>query len=324
MANCNKLFEDFLIEIKISKDKTEYLKNSRKAVRDKIRKYFEEELKKKAPKFAQQGSYALKTMVNPIDGEYDIDDGVYLEHLDADMTDWPKTETVHNYIVQAIDGHTSSPPIDKAKCVRLVYQNDYHIDFPIYAYSEENDKYFLAIKGDDQWSHSDQQDFKDWFIEKLNHNGEQLRRLIMYLKAWKDYKAIKFPGVAITIIVGNLFVKSENRDDIALKNVVQSILSHLQIYRKIEKPVEPYDNVLEGLTENQLDSLIEGLSKLLDIANEAIYLSENEKEKASKLWIKQFGDRFPECEDDSKQNDSMTAAPHIQIEEAPAKPWQRN
>ncbi len=50
-------------------------------MRDKIKKYFSEELDVKKPKFYGQGSYMMNTTVTPIDGEYDIDDGIYLEHL---------------------------------------------------------------------------------------------------------------------------------------------------------------------------------------------------------------------------------------------------
>ena len=45
-------------------------------------------------------------MVNPLDGEYDLDDGVYLRHLGDNKSEWPKTETVHEEIMEAVEEHT--------------------------------------------------------------------------------------------------------------------------------------------------------------------------------------------------------------------------
>lgn len=56
----------------------------------------------------------MGTIVNPLDGEYDIDDGVYLQNLDKENKDsWPTPETVHSWIYKAVEGHTKEDPIDK-------------------------------------------------------------------------------------------------------------------------------------------------------------------------------------------------------------------
>lgn len=98
MSNCHDLFIKFHDdEIYLKSDKKESLRTSRNALRDKIKKYFSEELDVKKPKFYGQGSYMMNTTVTPIDGEYDIDDGIYLEHLkDTDEGDWPTPSTVHS------------------------------------------------------------------------------------------------------------------------------------------------------------------------------------------------------------------------------------
>ena len=90
------------------------LRTARNALRDRIRRHFRDVLKLNIPKFHGQGSYAMGTIVNPLNGEFDIDDGVYLQHLDTgDKSNWPAPETVHRWLVQATDGHTGQKPIDK-------------------------------------------------------------------------------------------------------------------------------------------------------------------------------------------------------------------
>jgi hypothetical protein len=82
MANCDDLFQTFDENISVSSARKKTLRKSRNAIRDRIRKHFKEELKVTVPKFHGQGSYSMDTLVNPLDGcDYDIDDGVYLQHL---------------------------------------------------------------------------------------------------------------------------------------------------------------------------------------------------------------------------------------------------
>src|SRR5262245_42655122 len=118
MSNCHELFQDYLEVVRIDSAKKASLRSSRNANRNRICEYFRETLKREVPRFHGQGSYKMFTMINPLDGDYDIDDGVYLQGLGTDQSKWPKAETVHCWIVNAVDGYTSTPPQDKARCVR--------------------------------------------------------------------------------------------------------------------------------------------------------------------------------------------------------------
>ena len=89
MADCNDLFQNFKEEISIPKTKRDHLKQGKDGIETRIKNYYKNK-DENQPTFCQQGSYALKTMVNPLDGEYDLDDGVYLQHLDEDKSKWPK------------------------------------------------------------------------------------------------------------------------------------------------------------------------------------------------------------------------------------------
>ena len=89
-------------KVALSPGKKESLRQSRDAIRRRIENYFKEKLEVEVPKFHAQGSFATETTVNPLDGEFDLDDGVYLQHLDEyDQSGWPTPETVHGWIVDA-------------------------------------------------------------------------------------------------------------------------------------------------------------------------------------------------------------------------------
>lgn len=145
MANLHNEFITFSNEISLSSAQKEELRTSRDSVRDHIRKWMRDK-KGISVKFYLQGSYAMHTAVKPInEGEYDIDDGVYLtDYYDMQDENLPSCETVHDWIKQAVKDQTSTDPIDKNTCVRVVYKHGYHIDLPIYIL--RNDAAFLANK----------------------------------------------------------------------------------------------------------------------------------------------------------------------------------
>ncbi|WP_432404875.1 cyclic GMP-AMP synthase DncV-like nucleotidyltransferase [Wukongibacter sp. M2B1] len=299
MANLNKLFSDFNKEITLKSKKKENLKRGRNALRDKIRDKFSEKDRSK-PKFCGQGSYMMKTVVNPIDSEYDLDDGVYIQgYSEKEIKEWPKASTIHTWIKDAVDGHTSKSPVDKNTCVRVIYVNDYHIDLP--AYIMKDDKAYLAHKRDG-WIVSDPKAFTDWFRGKVKNDGEQLRSLVKYLKAWKDYKKVDLKGISITILVGENFYDYENRDDLALLGTLTNIIESLEDKFECVKPVAPNENLFEGYSETKQAEIIKAITDLRDSIQKAVD-KEDEKE-ASDIMINYFGSRFPQGESSTAEDKS--------------------
>lgn len=315
MANCHDLFQEFYAKISIDKSKRESLMSARDAIRNRIRKYFKEELEENVPLFYGQGSYSLNTIVNPLDGEYDIDDGVYLQNLDSDKDNWPTPETVHNWIYKAVENHTKEKPTDKRTCVRVNYSGHYHVDLPIYGEYEEVS--YLAEKDDKGWHISEPKAFMDWFKDCIEKQGSQVRNLVKYIKAWADYKSssVKLPcGFVLTILVTEEYEESE-RDDSAFAGTVRNVYDRILISSEILNPVDKSEDLGKRITDSQMDNFKEKLSKLLENAKDA--LKEEKKVDACKKWAKEFGDRFPNC-DNIKEDEEpkRTEAPAILKDDA--------
>jgi len=314
MADCHDLFQKFNDNIKLMPSKSDFLKKGGNAIRDRIRNDFKS-MGKSVPKFRTQGSYAMSTIVNPIDGEYDIDDGVYLQDLDPNKSEWPTPDTVHKWIYDAVKKHTKEEPIDKRTCIRVCYSGQYHIDLPIYAIY--NSFPYLAEKGERGWHVSDPRALTNWFKDQVKNEGEQLRRLVRYLKAWADNQSRlgKLPsGLILTILVVNNYEKSD-RDDGSFAGTVANIYNQMLGSEAVFNPVDPYERLSDRLTETQINNFRERLSILLDDARDA--LKENSKQKAAKKWRKEFGDRFPEYKDPDKSKKVLkTSAPAILHDDA--------
>ena len=296
--NTHKLFEKFNGVIRLTNSKREKLKTSRKALRDKIKKIFEEKGWEK-PEFHPQGSFPLKTNLNPIrieeDGvikeKYDMDDGVYFLTSESNR----ETPGIYHYrIKEAVDGHASDV-IDKNTCVRVVYADGHHIDLPAYCVEDEESIPQLAHKSEG-FIDSDPGEFKDWVDEKIsdtNFTG-QLRRIIRYLKAWKDYReyknsSLKLPsGFILTILACNHY-KESDRDDLALCDTVESIKDDLNWDFVCYRPTTPKGEELLGKYDSE--KVLRELEKFVENAQKAI--DSDCEEESSKYWRKVFGDRFP-------------------------------
>lgn len=317
MANLNKLFIKYNTNISLTSKEKERIKKGRDALRNKITSEFN--LKNRStPKFCTQGSFIMGTTIVPAEGEeYDLDNGVYIKGYSDDMSTWPSTQNIHKWITDAVDGHTDTPALDKNTCVRVIYKADYHIDLPSYiirnevqADETEITVAYLAHKANG-WVVSDPRAFTRWFKEKIKENDEQLRRVVKYLKGWKEYKGIDLKGIVITILVGNHFEGEVNRDDIALLNTVTNIIDEIEDDFVCYKPVTPMDeDLFDGTSETKKSTIINGLNMLKKKLDKAINEIKNEKDAASEL-IKILGDSFPEGEDIVRDNMeyAITAAP---------------
>lgn len=304
MANCNDLFGEFLKKIRLSETKKESLRTSRTANRERIENHFRDVLKKDKPKFHGQGSYNMHTIVNPLDDDYDIDDGVYLQGLGTDQSKWPSCETIHGWIVEATKGYTKSPPESRSKCVRVPYVG-YHVDLPCYACNSA-DVPMLFRKGGDPIE-SDPREFSNWFQNKVNAFGDQLRNDIRYLKAWRDHQggdALMASGCGLTILGSNNFVLDE-RDDVSFVKTVTLVYGYLSAGGKITKPVAPYENLDAKWTDRQRENYIKKVKALMDRGNDA--LNEESRAVASGIWRQMFGNRFPVVEEDATKSLAASA-----------------
>lgn len=289
MANLNSLFLEFNNKIKLSSSKKEDLRTGRDALRKDIKDWFAEK-NKIQPKFYGQGSFSMNTTLNPLSGnEYDLDDGVYLQgYSDDEIDNWPSATAVHSWIKSATDEQTSKESSDKNTCVRVNYAADYHIDLPIYI--EKDDIYYLAHKADG-WTPSDPKEFTEWFVNNVKDNDEQLRRLVRYLKSWKDYKGISLKSIEITILIADNFDFFENRDDKSLNSTISNIIETLEDDFKCIKPSSPYNDLFEDTSETKKSNIISALKTLRKKIELAI--SETDEKKASEIIRDQFGTRFP-------------------------------
>ena len=111
--NTHNEFMEFNSKVRLLQSKRDKLKIHRKSLRQRIRDFFAGK-EWQVPKFASQGSFPLKTNINPIRTtdesgdvieEYDLDDGVYFV---CSLDERETAGRYHSQILEAVGGHTKS------------------------------------------------------------------------------------------------------------------------------------------------------------------------------------------------------------------------
>lgn len=329
MANIQKQFEQFHDIIRLD-DENDTLREKRdrvlKRLKDGLAKIFEEK-EEPVPTFSHfnQGSYAMGTGVIPLDGDFDIDIGIRFKISKEDYAPVEVKEWVH----EALENHTNRVEIRKP-CVTVYYsKNDepiYHVDLAIYSDSANNDDgntYLAKGKRNSAaehryWEESDPIGLISLIRDRYDvaEDRSQFRRVIRYMKRWKDEKFSTSGnaaplGIGITVaafywfnsvyVISDPFSGKRTYDDLeAMLRLVENIISHFQykfienewVYRLVvELPVAPGKDLFEKMTNNQSNNLKLRLDDLRDALQEA--KGEAAPEEACKILAKHLGGEFP-------------------------------
>lgn len=318
MADITRELRQYLETISLSQGKKEKLRISRDSLGQKIESHFEENGRKK-PIFRQQGSFDMGTIINPLDGEYDLDYGVYLQGYSDEENDWPSPTTVHNWIIDAVKSHTQTPPENKDTCVRVVFKGQYHIDLPSYIESDSKCK----LSHLDGWIQSQPKDLTVWFQQQVSAKGQTLRDVVKILKGWSDFqrgKRGKMPsGLILTILAAEKFVDRDRLDECVYKTV-KSIADTVRCGVEVINPTDPNEKISDRLSDAVKKRFQQAIAQLSNRLETAFY--ENSFAESSKIWIGEFGDRFPEATDpDDKQELDISVLTGTYDKERTIKPW---
>ena len=250
-----------------------------------------------------QGSYAMHTGVKPLHkaDDYDIDVGLIFDLNGEDHDDYIKDPVaLKKRVKSALDIPQRTVDIRKP-CVTVQYvkdgKNQYHVDLAIYQVCTGDSEHLELARGREEsdsenrfWDENDPKGL----IKKINGRfpGEsekdkraQMRRCIRYLKRWRDrqFSSGAPTSISLTCSAYHWFdpcleiVPGQHQvpnDQIALRNLVSAILGKKLGGRiRIELPVHPNSDLLEGLTLLQMDNFTQKLANLETALQESITLA---------------------------------------------------
>lgn len=320
MADIQKYFLQFDDAIRYERDdEIQILSEKRERVLRRLSEGIKRQRRegKQIPSYTpfNQGSYAMKTGIKPVDRDFDIDVGLRFEIRKSEYDPVAVKRWVHD----AVAGHTQKVELRKS-CVTIFYQEQgedlYHVDLAVYASADGTD--YLAkgktTSAPDQrfWEASDPQGLIKAITGRFTgQDAEQFRRVIRALKRWKDERFSKDghaapKGIALTIAAYHWFQVSKQAtgywsneyvyDDLeALRGLAAAMLSRFQpMFQprlRVELPVSPYSDLCAMMSDGQMRDLKDRLQALYDSLTTA--RAQINPQAACKELRKQFGDDFP-------------------------------
>ena len=281
-----------------------------------------------------QGSYSMHLGVEPLDKEYDIDVGLRF-HVNRD--DYEPMD-LKEKIRDLLKNHTEYGTKIKKPCVTVTYKKDgeaaYHVDLVTYVYEDKDDSdsqlYLARGKNRDSeetcWEKSDPVGLVEYVNDKYKgddnkEDREQFRRVVRYIKRWKNKKFSSSgnaepPSIAITLIAVDHFEASKKYDYIEEKycyDDLQAVISfakeiqNLFVFKEVNENgrlmytieynlssllnFESDVNLFRKMSDNYMTDFKEKIDNLVNDL-EAVK-SETDEVEQCKMLSKIFGDDFP-------------------------------
>lgn len=289
------------------------------------------------PRFFTQGSWAYKTLNAPAKQpqQADVDDGCYLPLSFLKQTDSPSVaadvffgvaEKALESLVKKKGWHLSGKPT----CIRVEISDLAHIDIPLYAIPDNEFETLVkaqtvrraSLKGsgnyadaatdswddlpktkvllahrEEGWMHSDPRPVKEWFIDQVETKGEQLRRVVRYIKAYRDWtwESGGPSSILLMAAAAPLFVKQDRRDDQALVDVVKKLPEVLR--KGVCNPINPKESLTDRLraASGELDLVEEAALRFEDLGRRLQAALDAGNAEQACTWMQGlFGPRFPD------------------------------
>ena len=320
-------------KIRVDFDKKVELREKREVLLRKLRK------SDKIPSFKafNQGSYALYTGVTPESGkEYDIDVAL---RFSKNKSDYDPIE-LKNKVREVLQSHTEYGAEIKTPCVTVTYKKDgeasYHVDLVVYLYEDkedENSQLYIAkgkCKDSQSWEKADPEGLVKYINEGIEEGAEreQYRRVVRYLKKWKNRRFSNTghaspASIGLTLMALETFIYCIDDDLNALLTVVSEIENKFIInsfsdsgkplYRiKLPLPdcldFESDNDVFIKMSDAQMTDFKDKISKLkTDLTDERDEVDEQEQyKKLNKI----FGDDFEVPKSEVSAKKQFNYVPH--------------
>lgn len=286
------------------------------------------------PKFHTQGSWAYGTIIRPTwepPQQADMDDGCYMP---LSFLKGATPSIASEFFFTAVEtalaplckkhGWKINPTGKKDTCTRIEIDGNKHIDLPLYAIPdtefealvEAESKFAFreghaALRAADLWAllptdslllahrkqgwkPSDPRPLKDWLNSQVMVKTNQLRNIMQYIKAWRDWQwknGSSPTSILLMAAIDEAFDEPESRDDLALLKVAGKLPEILS--GNVKNPVAEHECLSNKLDSDGIrNEVVMQARRLYSDVNRAIRTCDNPTEACAVLQGT-FGPRFP-------------------------------
>ena len=295
MTKNNSEFSDFLSDhVNLNDSRLDRLKSRVRGVNGHLKEHMTG-----YQKMERQGSYALGTLIKPVDDndEYDADFQIVMKHNPK----WEPKEYVLEINQTLAANKTYADKLRlKTRCVTVDYAGEFHLD--VVPRVTINGKHYVCNRIDNKFEETDGNGYRDWFNAKNRITKGNLKRVVRLLKHLRDHKnSFTAKSILLTTLAGNTIKASdEGKESVStnadtLVTVLDRIDDYLQQHPnmpKIKNPVLATEDFNRHWDQRKYANFRDRVHSYAQTAKQA--KDEPSSEKAIKLWRELFGDDFGE------------------------------
>ena len=309
MTKNNQDFQDFLRdEVNLNQSRLDRLNTSVRAVdnylKDNLTGY---------QKMERQGSYALGTLVKPVDDndEYDADIQIVMNAND----EWEAKDYVNEIRRTLRQNQNYADKLNlKTRCVTVDYAGDFHLD--VVPRITRDGKHYVCNRLDNEFEETDGTGYRDWFNERNRITGGNLKRVVRLLKYLRDHKNnYTAKSILLTTLAGNTIAESDEGTE-AVRTVADTLVTvltrmdqYLQqhpLMPQIRNPVLLTETFNRHWDQTKYANFCNRIHSHAQTAKDA---REAASEDAIKLWRSLFGDNFGKGSSDDGKGDASLQKP---------------
>lgn len=246
-----------------------------------------------------QGSYAQRTIINPV-GTADEFDADVLLSLD-EVSGWDAEDYVQQLYTAFRNSTRYRGMVSRhTRCVKIDYANEFHID--VVPYLERHSQNFITNRTENRFELTNPEGFNAWLVEQNRTTSGRLVKVIRLLKYLRDYKnTFSVKSVILTILLGErvdsaiLLGDADHYQDVptALKNIVGALDDYLQancLMPNIADPSCPTESFNHRWSQEEYSNFRNRIQLYREWIDEAYV--EPDRDVSLADWRKLFGDTF--------------------------------
>ena len=248
-------------------------------------------------KMERQGSYALDTLIKPVDDndEYDADIQIVMNpngHWGA------KDYLSAVYQTLKLNGNYADKLRLKTRCVTIDYAGDFHLDVVPRVTSRSRIR--ICNRDTNNFEATDGNGYRDWFNEKNRITDGNLKRVVRLLKYLRDHKNnYTAKSILLTTLAGNTIRKSDEGTEAVstVADTLATVLTRMDDYLQrhprmpeVRNPALPSETFNRHWDQRRYANFRNRVHLHALTAKQA--RGESSIEDAIKVWQGLFGDSF--------------------------------
>ena len=248
-------------------------------------------------KMERQGSYALDTLIRPVDDndEYDADIQVVMNP----NSQWePKDYINALYSTLASNKIYADKLKLKTRSLTVDYAGDFHLD--VVPVVTVDSRHYVCNRLENKFEETDGNGYRDWFNEKNRITGGNLKRVVRLLKYLRDHKnSFTAKSILLTTLAGNTIRPDDEGTQAVstLANTLETVLSRMNDYLlqhpdmpEVRNPVLPTENFNRHWDQRRYANFRNRIQAYAHTGKQA--REQLAAEKAIERWEELFGENL--------------------------------